>query len=464
MDHTHDEKQLYQHSTNVSAIHTLPPELLTEIFMHCIPVHRDDNLPPYPPIPHRSRAPLLLGRVCGMWRIISASSPDLWSRISIVQAQSRIDCKKDLEATKLWISRSSSRPLSIYIDSDSDNDDHLQEFLPPLLELIASQSWRWRDIEINLPFEFEDILLAPFRAGNVPQLVEFTSEIIQIHSTEVDPIFLTSAPQLKVCRYAGTAHVEIGGGIHSNIESLRLGSSQENPKLSLPYLLSCLAHCPLLSTLETSIEAVGSLPHGRLAILKHSHLRHLCLSFYPEIDPGSLFDQLLLPALITLTLFRAVFDDFANMDWLFLEPMLARSLPPLQTLFLHNIPMREETLIGCLSYLPMLTELKLQGIICSDRILASLTVNDADANASKILCMSLETIDFGDDMFGRCHFSELAMTGMIISRRKMVKHKVFTKGKALTEIRAPFNFDPYIRINLDLAGCLKGLTLNGYRY
>ncbi|KAJ7740892.1 hypothetical protein B0H14DRAFT_2215752, partial [Mycena olivaceomarginata] len=51
---------------------TLPPELTSEIFTHCLPAER------FVDVVNPGEAPLLLTRVCQTWRQIAISTPALW--------------------------------------------------------------------------------------------------------------------------------------------------------------------------------------------------------------------------------------------------------------------------------------------------------------------------------------------------------------------------------------------------
>ncbi|TDL13631.1 hypothetical protein BD410DRAFT_735089 [Rickenella mellea] len=54
-------------------INDLPFELLAKIFLFCLPITF--------PRPSRREAPLLLGRVCRVWRSVSLHTPQLWAQI-----------------------------------------------------------------------------------------------------------------------------------------------------------------------------------------------------------------------------------------------------------------------------------------------------------------------------------------------------------------------------------------------
>ncbi|TDL18141.1 hypothetical protein BD410DRAFT_793638 [Rickenella mellea] len=167
-------------------IQTLALEVLTEIFLHCLPSYHDELS-----TRDGSQPPLLLGRVCSRWRMVSISSQKLWSSFAILGSDlSQGDCKKELEATKLWI--------------------RSQRF-PQLLELLASQSWRWKVIEImTLPAELDGIILAPFRTGHLPQLEDFFSTITGFHDGNVvHSLALSSAPHLQGFHHVGGYGVRI---------------------------------------------------------------------------------------------------------------------------------------------------------------------------------------------------------------------------------------------------------------
>ncbi|KAJ6480956.1 hypothetical protein C8R45DRAFT_1215855 [Mycena sanguinolenta] len=75
---------------------TIPIEITSEIFLHCLPAIEAA----------RPSAPLLLGRICRMWRDIAYSSPRLWAVLH-VSSWWRTDWVKD------WLRRAASAPLSL---------------------------------------------------------------------------------------------------------------------------------------------------------------------------------------------------------------------------------------------------------------------------------------------------------------------------------------------------------------
>ncbi|KAJ7677617.1 hypothetical protein B0H17DRAFT_863759, partial [Mycena rosella] len=59
------------HKALISPARRLPLDIIQEIFLACIPTHRNCVM-------SFIEAPVLLGRICSSWRTISLSTPRLW--------------------------------------------------------------------------------------------------------------------------------------------------------------------------------------------------------------------------------------------------------------------------------------------------------------------------------------------------------------------------------------------------
>ncbi|KAJ6594646.1 hypothetical protein B0H19DRAFT_908650, partial [Mycena capillaripes] len=59
------------HRALISPVRRLPLDIIQEIFLACLPTHRNCVMSAY-------KAPILLGRICSLWRAISLSTPRLW--------------------------------------------------------------------------------------------------------------------------------------------------------------------------------------------------------------------------------------------------------------------------------------------------------------------------------------------------------------------------------------------------
>ncbi|KDR83129.1 hypothetical protein GALMADRAFT_58315, partial [Galerina marginata CBS 339.88] len=114
-----EKRDSIQISTNryiaiLSPIRRLPPDILHEVFYHCLSTHRN-------PIMAASEAPMLLTHVCSSWRTIALSSPRLWAQLHITFCDNyrafRSRAEKTLQircdVVKEWLGRSGTCPLSI---------------------------------------------------------------------------------------------------------------------------------------------------------------------------------------------------------------------------------------------------------------------------------------------------------------------------------------------------------------
>ncbi|KAJ7785454.1 hypothetical protein B0H14DRAFT_2286260, partial [Mycena olivaceomarginata] len=59
------------HKALISPARRLPLDIVQEIFVACLPTHRNCVM-------SASEAPVLLGRICSSWRAISLTTPRLW--------------------------------------------------------------------------------------------------------------------------------------------------------------------------------------------------------------------------------------------------------------------------------------------------------------------------------------------------------------------------------------------------
>ncbi|KAF7376631.1 hypothetical protein MSAN_00079900 [Mycena sanguinolenta] len=109
------------HKALLSPIRRLPLDIICAIFVACLPTHRNCAM-------SAQEAPVLLGRICSAWRAISLSTPQLWSRVHIVEptpsdlvpeSSEAYSAKvaQRLKAAGTWLRRSGTCPLSISLQS-----------------------------------------------------------------------------------------------------------------------------------------------------------------------------------------------------------------------------------------------------------------------------------------------------------------------------------------------------------
>ncbi|KAF8201145.1 hypothetical protein K438DRAFT_1821463 [Mycena galopus ATCC 62051] len=150
------------HRALMSPIRRLPLDTIEDIFMACLPAHRNCVM-------SAQEAPVLLGRICSSWRAISLSQPQLWSRLHIVEPKMLPD---PLVALRL---ESPELVLRFPLNTDS--------FIKALLPFSS----RWRNIRLTVQsFALEP--LSRLTENDVPLLQDL--EIALHHQ---DPI--SSVPQ-----------------------------------------------------------------------------------------------------------------------------------------------------------------------------------------------------------------------------------------------------------------------------
>ncbi|KAJ7707238.1 hypothetical protein B0H16DRAFT_1438827 [Mycena metata] len=119
---------------------TLPNEIVSEIFIHFLPVY-----PHPPPIIGRS-SPNVLGQICRKWREIAFGTPTLWRAISLsLRNGKRLDQK--LRLLELWLKRSGSCLLSIYMAMGDD----IRPVFDSFIQAIAAHSGRWEHVRLYSP-------------------------------------------------------------------------------------------------------------------------------------------------------------------------------------------------------------------------------------------------------------------------------------------------------------------------
>jgi len=161
---------IHDHNFILSPVRRLPQDVLYEIFLHCLPTHRN-------PIMTSSESPLLLTRICSSWRAIAFSSPRIWSKIHIplpgdpsFNPGYRIttletSCQRiagilqlQCDAVRRWLSRSGKCPLSISIYHPSSYSDlqntGAKERSQEMFNILLSFADRWSDVDLSMP---EDI-------------------------------------------------------------------------------------------------------------------------------------------------------------------------------------------------------------------------------------------------------------------------------------------------------------------
>lgn len=167
-------------------IHSIPTELLQEIFLHWVSAEHS--------IAADTRAmPMSLTHVCALWRTVALNTPRLWTSLSL-----RGQPIQQLwnESLSHWISYSGQLDLSLTLDCLRP-DDGVVELLQNILPLIAH---RWQTLDFNIAHNFLQIFLA-IPSTSLPSLDSLAIRNISLldRRTGINPLEagIWHAPRLR---------------------------------------------------------------------------------------------------------------------------------------------------------------------------------------------------------------------------------------------------------------------------
>ncbi|KAI9459759.1 hypothetical protein HD554DRAFT_1609076 [Boletus coccyginus] len=109
----HVRQSLFAHRALTSLARRIPPEVLGEVFYHCLPKT------PYI-TPTGADSPMVLTRVCRHWRAVALSTPRLWSSLSLCLQNTVYEAYR--RGCGAWLARAKSVPLAVRILNDIDMD------------------------------------------------------------------------------------------------------------------------------------------------------------------------------------------------------------------------------------------------------------------------------------------------------------------------------------------------------
>nr|GAT59116.1 predicted protein [Mycena chlorophos] len=212
---------------------TLPDDIVSEILLHCLPPYPDR-----PPLAGRGSPTHLLG-ICRLWRVIALSTPRLWWSISWQPTPDDTQeyCERALEMVQLWLDRSGSIPLSIFVDFDVPQ---MPKGGDEVMQAVVAHRSRW---------EYANLRFVPRQAssisGSAPQLAELVASVCQS------------------CALPRTSGAAISASSYSQIEILSLANSASpSPALSELALEIC-------EVIDPEFQLVGAGPRTQL-FLKHT--------------------------------------------------------------------------------------------------------------------------------------------------------------------------------------------------
>ncbi|KAJ7740015.1 hypothetical protein DFH07DRAFT_751826, partial [Mycena maculata] len=191
------------HKALVSPVRRLPLDIIQEIFVACLPTHRNCVM-------SAREAPVLLGRICSAWRAISFSTPRLWASLHIADPGSSKADKSEqrLEVTRTWLQRSDQCPLSISLHSPGP-DSILHNPPSPtaaFLQVLIPFASRWQHIRFEIWIGFFETL-GQLSASDVPMLQSFALNQVRGHEQSVfewDRLVMLSGPSIYSLSISGS--------------------------------------------------------------------------------------------------------------------------------------------------------------------------------------------------------------------------------------------------------------------
>ncbi|KAF8869115.1 hypothetical protein BD779DRAFT_1807267 [Infundibulicybe gibba] len=318
-------------------ISRIPPEILGEIFLHCLPVDSASL-----------NTQQLLSNVCGLWYTLVHSTPALWVSLNIT-CNNRAS-RPPLHAIRTHIQRSGTRPLSFVLHANYMDSS---ELLLPIITALAAARQRWCNVRIDLARMTQDILDL-ITLGDTPLLRSIQCGVF--YSSQSFPIplrMLDHCPRLESFQWNS-----FGSRL---LQPLKLGDTQLT-SLSLRTALSiseCIAILRLSPRLSSAaFHDLDSPDPSTIPHLTHHTLRTLTVV---GVHFATLLAVLTLPALLDLDLKVEYAQSPLPTGWdTALSDFFERSRPMLRQLSLSAAKMPlEPALLRILIFAPHLRSLRL---------------------------------------------------------------------------------------------------------
>ncbi|KAJ7740022.1 hypothetical protein DFH07DRAFT_839655 [Mycena maculata] len=327
--------------------------------MSCLPKHHNCVM-------SAREAPVLLGRICSLWRAISLATPRLWASIHIADpgatqsswATSHLEQR--LEVTRTWLQRSGECPLSISLHS-SLHSPGTDLFLlqvdtpsrtPAVLQMLILFASRWQHIHFDIPAGFVKTL-GQLTASDVPMLK--TLALNQINAYE--PSDFTWARLAVLSGSCLTSISILGNGVFlqdlpvrwTQLTSLSTFARDfpmpSQTSISSETALWAIAQCPNLRSFSFDFHKDAEM--SSRPMVEHRLLQ--MVECRGDLSASCLFGRLSLPALKEL---RFTFLQRTNLDPYDDQPFVR---------FLSSSLRLESLHLGCDQAPPS----SLQNIVCS---------------------------------------------------------------------------------------------------
>ncbi|THH12570.1 hypothetical protein EW146_g7571, partial [Bondarzewia mesenterica] len=405
----------------VPSMQTLPPEVLSEIFLNCIIINAV-TLP--------SRAPILLTRVNRLWRAVALSTPRLWSYLYLARSLGRTESSEArahmpsddgtkartyITALRTWLSLSKRTPLTLRfwvhdIYPTSGDEDLLAEYM----RILCTHSARWQDVDIYIPFNFNNFITILNQCRSLPLLESFFFDNERAISEPIDITILESAPLLRRARVT-YPFLESWFVPWSQLTSLSIERCTGQDMgftnfFDVDLFIEILSHCINLEILNVfhSFSCYSSIVRSTstfaiLPQLQNLNMVILTCDAEDDADEAEIYLHLLLQCLTHLVLPKLrtleLTTQFIYYRWgdSFLQ-FLAHFSESLEYLEFLDCSLQLDVATSMLQRLPNLTSLSISFFVTSRRwegILRGLTLTstaDGNLNAKSVFYEALTTM------------------------------------------------------------------------
>jgi len=321
------DQSMILHKGLTSTFSRFPPEVLSRIFIHCLPETDHPEMSP-------ELAPMLLTRICRKWREIVVGTHSLWCRLSVEHFDLAEDWHSVTFRYDLWLKRSRGRPLSLALQC---YDDVTKSLLQPYMNQIT-----YIVLRITAVHQLSAI--------DLPALQELTilshHPLVGVRSILRLP-FIVSSLRLKGLYGFNILHLCPSDSIWAHLTNFEV-------HVNNPYTFLCL----LQLCLNLSSATVGLMPTNdnvvrALKPFTHTKLQSLSIGGSFNATPHSLpylFNALSLPNL------RVLDASHAELRWPHTDfkAFLARSKCPLERLILGGAKTGHEERAEYMTLIPSL--------------------------------------------------------------------------------------------------------------
>lgn len=279
----------------LSPIRRIPLEVLSEIFLKCLPPDQFIN-----PSPHS--APLLLSQICQSWRSLSFSMGRLWTSIRVELTKE--GCSPHPLLVEAWLARSGHLPLVFQVVdrlTPEDIAEHRPVFTAaPMIARFIRHVHRWQAIDLDFTDWRVDTGLDSLSGASLPILESLGLSRDFWVKEDADSLrVLLSAPHLRELRWSVR---------HSHVDPMKT--------ISLAQMTTIHIECFItLDDFRSILAQSSSLVSGHFSVLKESEgtetpsillrkLYSLDLAIGGSID--SIFEGLTAPSLNRLRISKAL--------------------------------------------------------------------------------------------------------------------------------------------------------------